>query len=91
MSDNLEVGDLVTVPPLKVTNWDDFTLIATIPARRKGTTNWTLQLPRTSVMTVVETPTVLPWTLEPYVTVLLDDQLFDVFLTDVERVDGSCL
>jgi hypothetical protein len=93
MSNNLEVGDLVTVPPLKVTTRElvETNNPAAVLARRKGTTNWTLQLPRTSVMIVAETPTVLPWAEQSYVTVLHDGMLLEVFLIDIERVDGSCL
>lgn len=81
MSYNLEAGDLVTVRPFETLAWTP-----TIPARRTGTTNWTLRLPSSSIMTVAETPTVLPWSQMSYVTVLLDGQLLEVFLHNVERV-----
>jgi len=86
MSYSFQPGDLVTGTPLKDGVGDNFTQI---PARHKGADYWTLRLSRSSIMIVIETPTVLPWSQRSYVTVLHDGQLVEVILADVQRMDGE--
>lgn len=85
---NLEVGDLVTGSPLPAPAGESATLSAT----PKFTPYLLLRLPRSSIMTVVEPPSQAATSTWPpqtaRVTVLLDGQLFDVFLNDVERVES---
>lgn len=89
---NLEVGDLVTGSPPCQRGLHDAMGTATLSATPKSTPYLLLRLPRSSIMTVVEPPSQSATSTWPpqtaRVTVLLDGQLFDVFLNDVERVES---
>ena len=102
MSDHLCPGDLITGRPIV----DDTLLydnpcnavfakvnsLASLMARPAGTLYWTLQVPRHSIMTVVESHSADPSADRHFtrvVTALHDDQLIELFLADVQRVDWA--
>jgi len=86
MSDNLQPGDLVTAKQSR-----NLESVDSMVARRQGTWEWNLWIPRSSIMTIIKMPPPAPWWTPSHhlvVTVLHDGTLLEVPLINVERLSG---
>jgi len=89
MSEAICVGDLVSggaCPTIALSHGASFISIIARPA---GTAYWTLRLPRSSIMTVVAVPRRDAQHEEYVATVLHDGQMVEVFLSDLQPMDGA--
>lgn len=86
MNVELHPGDLVTGGPRDHLH---LTLHGTMLARKAGTTYWTMRIPRCSIMLVVETHSPSVDGINGVATVLYDGQLVDLFISNIQRLDGT--
>ena len=87
MSDSFQPGDLVTAKQHRHLESADSMI-----ARRPGSREWNLWIPRSSILMIVKMPPPPSWWTPSHhlvVTVLLDGQMFEVPLINVERLDGT--
>jgi len=90
MSEAICIGDLVSGRACSTIEATvDGTSFINIIARPAGSAYWTLRLPRSSIMTVVAAPTHDARWEECVVTVLHAGQMVEVFLSDIEPMDGA--
>ena len=83
---DLEVGDLVTAK--LSANARGTRISGSINVRRPVEKSWDLWLPRHSIMTIIKITIPSFHGIQTIATVLHDGELFEVFLDDVELLNG---